>query len=551
MSYSKFHTPWAEGVRETPETALYDTDGARLYEDEHSSLLFTIIHLNDGPRLKQYFFVYSPPLDIEWKEYNDPLWVAASKGRTDILRVLMVYYNTDSTKVPLHQRKFSLLTAACSEVQVETSRFLLNSQPLSSVHVDQSYRDKGLLTAARCLTSLPSEDSNNRTPSDSDHWMSDRIIRGEKLIHLLLDGGASVQAVEPTMFSWSSANKHDGDESHTLQPFGTVLGLASSRAGYTLMKRLIDQGADIHAKQQYQPATSCTFSSVMEILWNVSVFHISSMFWNTEAIQALLNHHGGDITESLSCRDSNGRLPLHWAAAGPGSLECWLSDDKINNRIITTLKMLLAGNNINAQDNWGENALHYAIRGHASWGGSKHLDAVLKFLLENGADACQVDIDEQTVLHKIAACCMDGEPIDTPLIDIILSHGAKINQPDNNGNTALHLMARNLRQVQAARFLISRGADVRLTNSKGNTALHECLTMGIILQRQTNNGPVRHTFDDQRRALDEMVAILLKVGGGSMMDQSNLAGQTSRQLQSKKLDTWQKSELAAMARQKK
>lgn len=543
MSYSKFCTP-ADEVWETPETALHDTHGARLYEDERCSLLFAIIDLNDGPRLKQYLLAYSPPLDIEWKEYDDPLWVAASKGRTDILRVLMDYYNTDLTKLPLHQRKFSLLTAACSEVQVETARFVLDSQPLSSVHVDPSYRDEGLLTAARCMTSLPSEDSNNRTPSDSDHWRSDRIILGEELIHLLLDAGASVQAVEPTMFTWSSTDKHDGDESYTLQPFGTVLGLASSRAGYALIKRLIDQGANIHAKQQYQHAASCTFSSVMEIPWDISALHIGSMFWNTDAIQALLDHHEGNITEFMSYRDSNGRLPLHWAAAGPGSFECWLSDDLINNRIINTLKLLLEGSNINSKDNRGENALHYAIRGHASCGGSKHFDAVLSFLLENGADACQMDIDEQTVLHKLAARCMDGEPIDIPLIDILLSHGVKINQQDNNGNTALHLMARNLRQVQAARFLINRGADVSLTNSKGNTALHECLTMGTILQRQTNHGPVRHTFDDRRRALDEMVAILLEVGGDSMMDQSNLAGQTSRQLQSKKLDTWQKSELA-------
>jgi ankyrin repeat protein len=127
-------------------------------------------------------------------------------------------------------------------------------------------------------------------------------------------------------------------------------------------------------------------------------------------------------------------------------------------------------------------------------------------LLEKGADEFQVNVDEQAVLHKVAACCMDGEPIHTPLMDILLSYDVKVNQQDNNGNTALHFMARNLCLVQAARFLISRGADVRLTNSKRNTALHECLTIGITLQGQTNHGPVSHIFDDQRRALVGMVA---------------------------------------------
>ena len=205
------------------------------------------------------------------------------------------------------------------------------------------------------------------------------------------------------------------------------------------------------------------------------------MYWNTEALQTLLDHCGKDITESLSCRDSNGRLPIHWAAAGPGSWECWLSDVNVKNRIIDTLKLLLSSSDINARDYKGGTALHYAIRAHACCGGSKHFDAVLRFLLENGADADVLDTDDQTVLHKITIHCLAGEPIDTPLIALLLSHGAKINQQDKDGNTALHYIARNLRQVQATRFLISRGADIHLTNSKGNTPLHECLRMGTIL----------------------------------------------------------------------
>lgn len=70
---------------------------------------------------------------------------------------------------------------------------------------------------------------------------------------------------------------------------------------------------------------------------------------------------------------------------------------------------------------------------------------MLWFFLENGADADVID-----------AHCMAGDPINTTLRDNLLSHGAKINHQDKDGNTALHLMARNLRQVQAAKFLISR-----------------------------------------------------------------------------------------------
>lgn len=112
----------------------------------------------------------------------------------------------------------------------------------------------------------------------------------------------------------------------------------------------------------------------MQIPWDVTALQVSSMYWNTEAFQALLDRGGRTITESLSCRDSNGRLPLHWAAAGPGSFECWLSDDEVSNRIIGALKLLCSGSDINARDNQGETALHYAIRGHACSGRSKHFD---------------------------------------------------------------------------------------------------------------------------------------------------------------------------------
>ncbi|KAJ6149608.1 hypothetical protein N7471_000807 [Penicillium samsonianum] len=561
MPYSKLHTPWVEEAWETPETALHNTDGARLYETDGRALLHKIIELNDVPRLKQYISVYSPPLEIKTRENVDPLCVAAATGRTDAPRVLVDYYNTEPTKVPLHQRMVSLLTLACKDAHIETARFILDYQPaLRLAHVDDSYGDEALLAAARSLTSLPIDGVRIDTPCDYDEWMNNRISRGEQLIHLHLDKGASAQAVEPPITqvwvtrlpSGSYAEKHSDDE-RPLQP-STVLGLASSRASCALVKRLIDHGANPHAKQQYQHNPGSTFYSEFVFPLDVTAIHISSMFWNMKAVQALHDYHDSDITEPLSCLDSNGRLPLHWAAAGPGSFESRLPDDEINSRLTSTFKLLLSGypgnSNVNAPDNQGESALHYAVRAHACCGGSKHFNDLVMFLLENGADASVVDINGQTVLHKLAARCMAGEPIDTTLIGILLLHGVKMNQQDSDGNTALHLMARNLRQTQAAKFLLSRGADVSLTNAKGDTALHECMVMGIILQRQTRKGAsLNPTLADRTRALDEMVCLLLEAAeGDSMMDQPNSAGETPRQLQSKKLVLWQERKPDAVTR---
>ncbi|KAL2008715.1 hypothetical protein VTN00DRAFT_6909 [Thermoascus crustaceus] len=191
---------------------------------------------------------------------------------------------------------------------------------------------------------------------------------------------------------------------------------------------------------------------------------------------------GHDITDLVSSRDSNGRLPLHWAAAGPGPRECTLPDDEISSQLIDTFKLLLAGNPsaINVQDEEAATPLHYAIRSHAACGGSKHANLTIRLLLEHGADASVSDGNGQT-----------------------------------DGNTAFHIMARNLRQVQAAKFLLGRGADVRATNAKGDTAFHEA-ARGILRPRETRDKKIEGvTVADQIRAQDEMMGVLQEASGGN------------------------------------
>ncbi|CEO60694.1 hypothetical protein PMG11_05279 [Penicillium brasilianum] len=194
------------------------------------------------------------------------------------------YYKSSSTKKPLHRRKHSLLSAACSGLHLETARFILDMQPTpGSVDFNQSDRDKALLAAAGALTNLPPESlfpearkSETLVDFDHDHWKSDLIARGEELIHLLLDGGASAQAVDlPTSeiqwASWilcgGSAVEDNDNGSQALQSFGTVLGLASSRASPALVKRLIDHGANIHAKEQFQHHGSSSLWSDRLMPW--------------------------------------------------------------------------------------------------------------------------------------------------------------------------------------------------------------------------------------------------------------------------------------------
>ncbi|KAJ5792444.1 uncharacterized protein N7503_008422 [Penicillium pulvis] len=426
---------------------------------------------------------------------------------------------------------------------------------MDTLPLSQSYLDEGLLEAVECLASLPLSDCRKSSPSELDDWRSNHIIRAEELIHLLLDAGASVQAARASATeNWLFGNTYRDEERwKPLQASGTVLGFACSRAGYALIKRLIDQGADIHAKEVYDNERSRIFATGHGNLLSVTALHISSNFWNSAAIQVLFDyyHCGDNIKKAISCRDSHGRLPLHWAARGPGPCECRLSDDIVNNRIIDTLNLLLVNGDIdiNAEDNCGQNALHYAITAHAGCVGSKHFDSLLRFLLKKGADALQIGLDQQTMLHKLAFHCLAGGPVDGPLNEF-LSLGIEINHQDKDGNTVLHFIARNLRHIQETGIFISRGADVFLTNSKGNTPLHEVTTMGSILPKHMNGEVVKASHDEQRKALAEVVANLLEVGGEGMMDQPNLAGETPQQLLARRMDMWERLELAAIERER-
>jgi ankyrin repeat protein len=97
---------------------------------------------------------------------------------------------------------------------------------------------------------------------------------------------------------------------------------------------------------------------------------------------------------------------------------------------------------------------------------------LVDLLLAHGADKSLYDNQGQIVLHKLASSPTYNEPICPDLLEALIPF-VDINQADVKGSTALHFMARNLRQLEASRLLVSRGADASVINKKGNTPLHE------------------------------------------------------------------------------
>ncbi|EAY19948.1 hypothetical protein TVAG_402020 [Trichomonas vaginalis G3] len=93
-----------------------------------------------------------------------------------------------------------------------------------------------------------------------------------------------------------------------------------------------------------------------------------------------------------------------------------------------------------------------------------NIPPLCKYFLSHGATICK-DLFGKTALH-IAACCHSKETI-----EVLISHGANINEKDKNEQTALHYAACN-NSKESAEILISHGANINEKDLFGKITLH-------------------------------------------------------------------------------
>lgn len=173
--------------------------------------------------------------------------------------------------------------------------------------------------------------------------------------------------------------------------------------------------------------------------------------------------------------------------------------------------LLSHGADVNARDNSGKTALHYAIE-HSNFHGYTNL---IRDLLEAGADPNNKDKSGDFPLLQILyggseplekhkrdalACLLRREfatdvnvvppgTLNMPLhlavrrkdpyaVSMLLTSGAKVNEPNGSGMTPLMLAANawssriSSGQVEVLRFLLQKGVNVNEQNDVGTTALH-------------------------------------------------------------------------------
>lgn len=534
------------------EGTIHDRDGSPLYETEWMDLLHTIIKQNDEALLRQYLAKH--PSAFGRGDIHEPFSTAASHGCTDALRVLLEHWaaNPSLNEAP-DARGFLLLNVACQSARVDTVRFLLDTdrdltrfgRSFGDIHAreDGAHGKTALLSAAESYLYLE----------------EDRRSESEELMRLLLDQGA--RADDDTLHL-----DHD-DASPQLplrmvvalpavnQPLDTVLSLAIAQASPEMVATLIDRGADIFAKTVYVD-TRGLFDGPADVAWDVTPLHLGALYSNTEGIRVLIDRRGSgvEMADMISSRDNYGRLPLHWAVGSTYIDQLPEDDTAVESRVISTIKLLLAGSPkaIDAQDEQGSTALHYAARNYVLRGsGSSLYYDIIKTLCENGADASVRGGKRRTPLHSLLKWPQTAASINTTLITLLLAHGAKIGDEDEDGTTVLHSVARGLQNLDAVRFLLGQGAAVSAVDSKGNTPLHVVMGHGDMSRHADWNERVT-TPEDRMHAQDEMVNTLLagqpEEDVTRLMCQLNGAGQTPMQLQDERRAKWRQDHESYLSR---
>lgn len=169
-----------------------------------------------------------------------------------------------------------------------------------------------------------------------------------------------------------------------------------------------------------------------------NLLHIAIRFGNNEIIKAILE---STLLEINAVTGDGRKSALHFAA------------EMGNSRAIGLLAAKRA--DLNVKEKNGDTPLHLAIR-------SGSLKAA-RALIEAGADLSLAN-NEGVQPLMLAAMKKNGEF----MVSLLISHGARINATDQNGDTALHYAAQ-VGRLPSVRVLLNAGANLKLINRRGDT----------------------------------------------------------------------------------
>ncbi|KAF5570188.1 ankyrin protein [Fusarium phyllophilum] len=544
---AEYKSQGLENFCPVPMTMLH-SDGSILYETVYFGLLHEIVVQNDTNALQIYLTIAPWAVSIEPVSAND-LWAvpdrhlfpdecdcdvvvdinycmsAASQGSLGVLKILLDHCTKGKNpdmKIRFDSEQGLLLNEAAQHGQVDIVRFLLDNQPrYASIYERDQNDHTALLSAASAYNiDLPTS-AQEGLPGSTE---------SEAIINLLLDRGASASDV-----SYGDEKLHN-----------TVLTLAAEWAGSQLIKRLIDNGANIYTKVT-RDRWEDKFWNIPDSTFEVNALYVACTHGNFEAVKTLIDCRGTevDFLDVLWRRDSRGSLPLHWVAQCSlpketfGYSKAAVLDKARSIANIIELLLDLDPTIINVPDNDGNTPLHYATRSPSRY--DKMYTPIIQLLCTRGGDASIQNTEGQTPLHTLFRP-EDGDgyrvyfrtknPVDTATVVTLLAHGASPTDIDMAGDTPLHIAAANLEWADVVSLLLVHGADPALQNLKGQTALH-CAAAGTYLGLNKD-----YKSPERIRAQEDVLSRLVKAGGVELMDLTDSEGLDPREICHKTRHGW-------------
>ena len=266
----------------------------------------------------------------------------------------------------------------------------------------------------------------------------------------------------------------------------------ATRMGYaTIVRKLIENGFDIEAKQKFGHTPLCLAvaygkTSVGQVLitmgakidqrcgeLKVSLLHDAVNKQNEELVKCLIDNNA-----DLNAKDIHGETPLFLAVSYEYEnivqvlLENGADPNFSNNKLKTpifyaksenTIKILTDHRaNIHHKDEHGVTPI---IRASVLYKTQYSSINIIKALIKNGADINTQPTVHNTLIHKAVQNC------DTELLQFLISNGADTNILNYNHRTPLFL-AIEKEFAEGIKLLIDNGTNINFKAGLGNTPLH-------------------------------------------------------------------------------
>ena len=275
------------------------------------------------------------------------------------------------------------------------------------------------------------EEKNTPSPVDLELLESTYLGFKDGVLQAL-QKGADIHAKVSIDYIKSSA--YDGPLTIHVEE-QTAIVIAVDKKFANIVKILLEHGASTSDKDD----------------WGDSVLH-KATWWNNLEMVKLLLQHGADANGNAG----KGFLPLGKA---------------IRNDNVEMVKVLLEHgadpNGYGYLDSppLHEAAVHGGLAGVPSFFSSKH-EKIMLLLLQFNADPNFKSKSGKTPLMAAANLGFSRGA------KVLIQHGAKIEESDNSGNTALIIAAETEDGLGVVKRLLKAEADVNAVNEDGNTALH-------------------------------------------------------------------------------